>query len=169
MPDPQGLQPSEPLQPLSNIALQSGRTLRVVHTEGAERIEISSARGDIELRVTMTPDGPVLSLSGAKLEINSTDAVVVNCREFSVNASEGIALESRGNVALRSNAEIVTKSLGNTLIDAQIIHLNGGDRSDYDDASLPAFQLPPEIAAIVAQNEQPSTPPPPSGDCGCQH
>jgi len=120
---------------------------------GHEQLEIRSPEGAIELRIALTKDGPVLSLSGVRLEINSTDTVAVNCREFTVATTHGVTLSSKEDVTLRADGEIRAKSLGQAHIDASIIQLNGGDRADYDDASLPSAEL-----------EFPELPPSPPAD-----
>jgi len=134
-----------------HLALPSGRSLVVSGISGQEHLEIRSPEGAIELRIALTKDGPVLSLSGVRLEINSTDTVAVNCREFTVATTHGVALSSAGDVSVRAGGEIRTKSLGETHLDSSVLQLNSGDRSDYDDASLPPFELPTEVT--IKNNE----------------
>jgi hypothetical protein len=110
--------------------LPSGRTVTVRADGGTEAIEIRSPGGEMELRIALTDRGPVLSLRGARLEIDAADAVAVNCRQFEVHAAEGVVLTAAGDVAIRSG--------GDTSIDGRLVKLNCQDRGGYPDgAALP--------------------------------
>lgn len=147
--------PAEPtaLGAQSARTLPSGREVRVSADDGAEAIEIRSPDGQMELRIALTPGGPVLRLRGVRLEIDSTDAVAVRCKDFHIEATNGVRLTAGGEVAV--------KSLGDTNIDAKVINLNSGDRSDYPDGQ-PGYTPPPFVLP-------PSPPTPPAGACGHEH
>lgn len=131
---------------LQERILPSGRTL-VVKTDGrTEEIEIRSSGGEIEIRIALTKQGPVLSLSGARLEINATDTVVVNCKQFAVRATEGVLLDAAGNVEVRSGNEIKLRSAADTSIDGKLVKLNCLDRTEYPDD--PNAVDVPELPAI---------------------
>ncbi len=143
------------------MALPSGRTLNVAAGPDGEHIEIRAASGQLEVRISLTPDGPVLSLSGAKLEINASDTIAVNCKDLSINTAGSFNVVSSGTVGVRAQGDMKMKAMGNTDIDAQLINLNGGDRSEYNDAALPVFEVLTPPAPL---------PPPAAGDdCGCGH
>jgi hypothetical protein len=115
------------------LTLPSGRSVSFVAEGGREELVVRSARGQMELKITLTKDGPVLSLSGARLEINSTDAVSVNCRAFEVNASEGVRLRAAGDVAIAAEGEMRAKTGGKIHLDGEMVNLNCGDRTGYPD------------------------------------
>jgi hypothetical protein len=94
---------------------------------------LRSAGGQMELRLRLTADGPVLSLHGVKLEIEAADTVAVNCREFAVNARDGVRVTSAGGVDVRSEAEIHLRSAGQTFVDGDYVNLNCLDRTGYHD------------------------------------
>ena len=89
---------------------------------------LRSPAGAVDLSIRMTDQGPVLSLKGVRLEIEATEEVAVRCREFSVDARDGIRLTSGGP----------------TFIDGDYVNLNCLDRTGYHD------QLPttPEGASL---------------------
>lgn len=137
--------------------LPSGRSVLVRADERGERVEIRSPGGELELRIALTESGPVLTLRGARLEIDSTDTVAVNCRRFELNTTEGVALKAAGDIDLRSAAEFRLKTQGDTWIDGKMVMLNCKDRTGYPDHQpLPA----PGTEAGPAS---------PAGDaaCGC--
>ena len=49
-----------------------------------ETLEVVSPDGDVEVSIRLSPEGPVLKLRGARLEIESTDVVAVNCRRLAL-------------------------------------------------------------------------------------
>jgi hypothetical protein len=73
--------------------LPSGRSVVVRLAGGAEELEIRSPRGDVEVRVVLTDEGPVVRLSGARLELDAAETVAVNCRRFEVRAEGDICLD----------------------------------------------------------------------------
>jgi hypothetical protein len=66
--------------------LPSGRKLVLRIGDAGEDVEIRSATGELDLRITLTDAGPVVSLRGARLELDAPD-VAVRCRDFNVQAS----------------------------------------------------------------------------------
>jgi len=133
----------------SRSLLPSGRTLVVKAHEHDEEIEIRSSGGEVEVRIVLTEQGPILRLRGARLEIDSSDTVAVNCRQFEVNASHGVRLHSAGDVGVQSGAEIRLKSGGETFIDGDYVNLNCLDRRGYHDEGEGDAQLGmDEIAAL---------------------
>jgi hypothetical protein len=115
------------------LTLPSGRSVAYHAADGREELEIRSASGQMELRIALTSSGPVLSLSGVRLEVNSSDEVAVNCREFVVNAQAGVSLRTLGDVSIAAAGEARLKSGGKTHLDAEVINLNCGDRTGYPD------------------------------------
>ena len=96
--------------------LPSGRSL-VLRMDGAgEEIEIRSARGELDVRITLTDAGPVVSLRGARLEVESPD-VAFRCNTFDVQAAGAVSLASEREV--RVTADEVRMET------AHDIHLNG--------------------------------------------
>lgn len=113
--------------------LPSGRSIVVTAQGGREAIEVRSAQGDLEVRVELTDQGPVLSIRGARLEIDSTDTVAVTCRQFELNAQDQLRLHAGGEVGLTTEGEIKMKSAQQTFIDGDYVNLNCLDRKGYHD------------------------------------
>lgn len=142
----------------SEVRLPSGRSLRIESASGGEQLEILSPDGLLELRIAMTPQGPVLSLSGAKLELNATESVSLNCGRLEVNSTNGIAMRSEAAIRIESGGEFGVRAVGDADIDARVINLNCGDRSEYDDPIV----TPPQLLTAPSAQQ-------PSHDCGCNH
>ncbi len=79
----------------SQAVLPSGRSVAVQADANGEFLEIRSPGGEIELRVALTADGPILRLSCARLELASSGEVAMNCRSFDLRTAEDIRLNGR--------------------------------------------------------------------------
>jgi hypothetical protein len=80
-------------------ALPSGRKLALRIGSAGEEIEIRSPAGDIEVRIELTDAGPVVSLRGARLELDAAD-VAIRCHDFDVEASGEIRAQTAGDIHL---------------------------------------------------------------------
>lgn len=87
------MSPRHPHVDLLERALPSGRSLVLRVGSAGEEVEIRSAAGDVDLRITLTDAGPVVSLRGARLEIDSLD-LAVRCRDLDVQATGEVSLEA---------------------------------------------------------------------------
>ena len=67
---------------------------------GSDVILIHSPEGKLQVRITLTDKGPVLSLAGARLELESLDIVAVRCRKFEVNATESACIAGEASVRI---------------------------------------------------------------------
>lgn len=104
--------------------LRGGRTLAVSGAGQDDIVEIRSPGGMVELRVRLTDEGPVLQLEGVRLEMKAAESVEVECRRFSVKASEKAELHSEGQLEVRSEKELTIESTDDLTVRGKIIHLN---------------------------------------------
>ena len=122
--------------------LPSGRSV-VLRIDGAgEEIEIRSARGEVDVRITLTDAGPVVSLRGARLELEAPD-VSVRCNTFDVHATETLSLSSERDVRIEAD-ELRAKT-------EHDVHLNGAFIRLNCTADCPP---PEEIYAQMAQLQE---------------
>ena len=80
-----------------------------------EELQVRSPDGLLELRVVFGPDGPVVSLHCARLELSSPDSVSVRCRKFEVQTAESVEI---------SGAELRASTSGNMWLNGEKIFLN---------------------------------------------
>jgi len=85
---------TRPLAEFSGSVPVSGRGVSLRLGSGGEELEIRSPAGELELRILLTPDGPVLRLEAARVEVQAADEFRVNCGEFRVAAERGLHLEA---------------------------------------------------------------------------
>jgi hypothetical protein len=96
--------------------LREGRVLSLAAVGSDQLVEIRGSGGQIELRIRLTEDGPVLEMESIKLILRASEAVEVDTKDFSVNAAGGISLEGKAAVAVTSD--------GHVHVTGEIIHLN---------------------------------------------
>ena len=63
-------------------------------------------------------------LEGAKIEIKASDSIEMECRKFSVNASEEVAVESAGELEIKSSGEMNIQSEDECIVRGKMIRLN---------------------------------------------
>lgn len=94
---------------LEEYQLTSGRRLYITRSsdqsQPQEEVRIQSSTGDIELHITLTPQGPRLRLSGAQLELVSDNDINVHCRRFKLRAADDLTLATGGEVAIRAERD----------------------------------------------------------------
>jgi hypothetical protein len=128
-------------------ALPSGRTLVLRIGTAGEDIEIRSAAGDLDLRISLTDAGPVVSMRGARVEVDAAD-VAVRCRDFDVQAS--------GNVRFAAE-ELRAETTRDIHLNGSFIRLNCTADGDAEAQAL--------LAQMAAQQDAP----PVAGDPCCAH
>jgi hypothetical protein len=97
--------------------LPSGRSVVVKVAEDCEQLEIRDAAGRVEVWVILTAEGPVVRISGARLELASADTIALQCRRFEVETAESASIKSKGDVQITGRELKVRTS--------EDIHLNG--------------------------------------------
>lgn len=128
--------------------LSSGRTVLLRTSDGGEQLEIRSPDGDVEVSIALTSAGPVVTLRGARLELESTGRVGVSCETFDVHARGGIALRSEKTLRIDAG-ELRAKT-------EEDIHLNG---------AFIRLNCTPESAPAAAAEETAAAATP----CACGH
>ena len=96
--------------------LREGRTLRIEDASGGELIEIRSSSGQLELRIKLTEDGPVLQMESAKLQLKATELVEIASKRVEITASETLHLKSENEI--KADAE------GEVRVNGKMIYLN---------------------------------------------
>ena len=86
------------------LDLRGGRTLAVIPGGPDDLVEIHGA-GGLELRIRLTDAGPVLEMESVRLSLRSADAVEIDTRDFTVNATGEVGIAAEGDV--RVTGEII--------------------------------------------------------------
>lgn len=120
------LAPGAPLaEEPQTIPLRRQRRLTIRGGDGDDQVvEIRAPGGQVELRIALTEDGPVLQLDAVKLALTASESVAIDSRRFEVRASEGATIHSGGDLELEAEGENRMTSTGDTRIVGKLIFLN---------------------------------------------
>jgi hypothetical protein len=99
---------------------RSGRTLTLL--EGRDDcVSVTSPDGVVELTVRFTPEGPVLTFGGARLDLSHAGELNVSC--------EKLRLHGRRGVDVQSDAEIVVRGREDVHLDGRNVLINCDERA----------------------------------------
>lgn len=98
------------------LYLREGRTMTIAEESTGELVEIRSSSGQIELRIKLTQDGPVLQMESVKLELKATESVEIASKRVEIKATETLQLESKNEI--KADAE------GEVRVNGKMIYLN---------------------------------------------
>ncbi|MBL4844847.1 MAG: hypothetical protein JKY65_04905 [Planctomycetes bacterium] len=107
----------------------------------SEAIEIRSPTGAVEVRIACGPDGPVVSLSSARLDLEAP-TIAIRCRTFEVTAERDLALrggtlelESQGKLGIHGQGDVRLESEHDVHLHGQMLRLNCTEASSQPPAS----------------------------------
>jgi len=98
--------PPEDNSPSLPMSLPSGRKISVALGAAGEVLEVYGPGGDVECRINFTDAGPVVRLTGARLELEATEAVAIKAKNFQVDASEAINMKCVEDMHLGSDKDV---------------------------------------------------------------
>jgi len=90
----------------SELALTSGRRLRIDRCAEGDRLAVHTADDQIELEVVLTERGPLLRFRAADLVVESTRSVKIDCEDFHVRATKSILHDSEGDLTQRAGSHL---------------------------------------------------------------
>jgi len=104
--------------------LQNAKTLTVTPAEDHDLVEIRGAEGQLELRVKLTPDGPILQMESVRISLKASESVNVECKNFEVRATESVDLHSDSTMQLSGQADVRVNANGDVIVKGEKIYLN---------------------------------------------
>ena len=106
------------------LFLDQGRSVAVNRDGAHQVVEFRDAGGQLELRVKLTEEGPVLVMEGMKVQVNATESFSVKCKEFNVEAEGETIIATKGELKIRSDGEMNIDSPEDIRVRGKIIYLN---------------------------------------------
>jgi hypothetical protein len=110
--------------PANSLDLQNAKTLTITPAEDHDLIEIRGAEGQLELRVKLTPEGPILQMESVRLSLKASEAVSVDCKNFEVRATDSVDIHSDSTMQLSGQADIRVNANGDVVVTGEKIFLN---------------------------------------------
>lgn len=109
--------------PSASVVLTSGRRYEVQAGEDADRLVIRARGGEVVLRVEVTDAGPVLSFSGASIDLEATRRLRVAAEEVSIEARGELALSAGGSLRETVGGDHHTRVAGDERLEAANVEL----------------------------------------------
>ena len=106
------------------VYLRDGRTLTVSGQGQEELVEIRASSGQLELRIRLTEEGPVLQMESVRMQLKASESVEVETRQFKVKAEEQVSLETQGEVKIASEGDTRVEAKGEVTVVGEMIYLN---------------------------------------------
>lgn len=88
------------------IYLREGRTPSVEQSGQDELVEIRSSSGQVELRIKLTEDGPVLQMESARLQLKASEAVEIESKRVEIRATETVQIASKDEVKVDAEGDV---------------------------------------------------------------
>jgi hypothetical protein len=113
--------------PNAAIVLASGRRYELEAGHEADRVVIRARSGEVVLRIEVTDAGPVLSFSGASLDLQATGRLRLAAREVSVEATGDISLSAGGSMRENIVGDHHTRVTGDERVEAANVQLQANE------------------------------------------
>ncbi len=86
-----------------DVYLQNGRTLTIGQHASGELVEIRSSAGQVEVRIVLTEQGPVLQMESVRLELHAEEKIELASKRVEIKASEEMEIEAKADLRVRGN------------------------------------------------------------------
>lgn len=106
------------------LYLDQGRTLQLAREGNQQLVEIRAASGQLEVRIKLTDEGPVLQMEAVKVAVTTEEAFEIKCKTFSVEASQDTIIQTGGELKMKAEGEISLDSPEDVRLRGKIIWLN---------------------------------------------
>lgn len=105
------------------VSLRDGRRLTVSESGADQLVEIRNESGLLELRIKLTPEGPVLQMEAVRMELRASEVVQIASPKVEIKGSEALEL-SGGKVAVHGEETVEVEAAGDVRVVGKTIHLN---------------------------------------------
>lgn len=107
----------------ADVTLTSGRSYEIKAGEGRDQLTVRGRGGDVVLRIEVTDQGPVLSFSGASIELSATRALRLAAEEVNVSAARDVTIEAGGSLRERVAGDHHTRVAGDERLEASRVEV----------------------------------------------
>jgi hypothetical protein len=109
--------------PAAGVLLTSGRRYELESGADADRVIVRSRAGEVVLRIQVTDAGPVLSFTGASVELTATQRLHLAARDVSVEATGDVSLAAGGSLRETVAGDHHVKVAGDERVEAANVQL----------------------------------------------
>ena len=109
--------------PEANVMLASGRRYELTAGTEADRVTIRSRTGEVVLRIEVTDAGPVLSFSGASVELVAARSLRLAADDVSIEAGRDVSVTAGGSLRQRVAGDHHLSVAGDERVEAANVQL----------------------------------------------
>jgi uncharacterized protein (DUF2345 family) len=113
----------------TEITLASGRRYELVAGATGDQVTVRGRGGEVVLRIGVTDEGPILSFSGATLDLVAARRIRLAAEEVCVEAARDLSLTAGGSLRERVGADHHTRVTGNERLEASNVELQANTGS----------------------------------------
>lgn len=114
--------PVADIRPPAQHTLPTGHHLSINFEESI--IDVTTPTGEPAVHITLTENGPVVEVAGAKLSLKSPQDINIACENFSVETEKDLYMNSNGGLIIESTQELQLNCEVDVHIRAKVIWLN---------------------------------------------
>lgn len=92
------------------IELAGSQTLQLDRREEQDVLRLVYPDGRVSVEIVVTPDGPIVHLSGAGLALHTEGAVAIDAGHVAIHGRDGLVLSSGGDTVIRAERRLATES-----------------------------------------------------------
>ncbi len=105
------------------LFLRDGKTL-VVSDQGRDQlVEVRASSGQVEVRIRLTDQGPVLQMESVRLELKATEAIAIESRSVEIKGTDHVAVEGQ-DVSVHGDHDVKVDAAGEVRVVGKMIYLN---------------------------------------------
>ena len=102
----------------------TGRKIEVTSPSAEQDlVTISAPDGTVELQIKLTPEGPILQVSAAAIEMSATERIALRCNELDVAVKERVNLKCDGDLQQTVKGNLDSTTEGTARVEARRIGL----------------------------------------------
>jgi hypothetical protein len=106
------------------LELDSGRQILIQSDGKEERLEIVEPKGEVVMSVRLTETGPIVTFTGAHLELKATETIALDAKKIKIKAKEEAVVESKGGLKIDSAKKMDIHAEDDIRVVGKMIHLN---------------------------------------------
>lgn len=113
----------------AHVTLTSGRRYELRADGARDQVTIRSSEGNIVLRIEVTDAGPVLSFTGATIDLVATKNLRIEAEDLSLQAKRTMVVETGGSLEERIHGDHHTRVDGDERLEAAAVELQANKKA----------------------------------------
>lgn len=113
----------------AQVTLTSGRSYELRADGARDQVTIRSSEGNIVLRIEVTDAGPVLSFTGATIDLVATRGMRIEAEDLALQAKRNMIVETGGSLHERIHGDHHTRVDGHERLEAAAVEVQANEKA----------------------------------------